>query len=291
MSESTQVGVIGLGLMGTALSERLLELGFQPVVWNRSPQKAAPLLQSGAVWSDNPLQDCERVIVSLFNSDAVTEVLTKMLPDATRCRTIIDTTTCAPEMAELTERHLHSLKIGYLEAPISGSSVQTRNGEALVISAGDSEQERQCEDLWPVLGAKRIHAGRVGSASRMKLVSNLVLGLNRAALAEGLGLAESLGLDLPATLTMLQQSAAASTVMHTKGNRMIEGDFTPQARLSQHRKDVGILLELAKQYSINLPLSICHDELLAQAETLGYGNSDNSAIAAVYRSFSSAAKP
>ena len=92
------VGVIGLGLMGTAITGRLLELGFLPVVWNRSPDKALPLVAQGARWSDNPLAECDRVIISLFTSDIVAEVLEQMGSALRAGHYLIDTTTGEPDV-------------------------------------------------------------------------------------------------------------------------------------------------------------------------------------------------
>ena len=112
----------------------------------------------------------------------------------------------------------------------------------------------------------------------MKLVTNLVLGLNRAALAEGLAFAESLGLDASRALTVLGESMAYSRVMDTKGAKMVQGNFTPQAKLSQHLKDVRLILEAAGGAGAELPLSQAHRLLLEAAEAAGLGELDNSAI-------------
>ena len=109
----------------------------------------------------------------------------------------------------------------------------------------------------------------MGTAAKMKLVTNLVLGLNRAALAEGLVLASSFGLDPQLTLEVLQASAAYSKAMDAKGAKMIGGDFAPQARLSQHLKDVRLLLAAAARTGRTLPLSETHRKLLEFAESLG----------------------
>ena len=109
----------------------------------------------------------------------------------------------------------------------------------------------------------------------MKLVTNLVLGLNRAALAEGLAFAQQLDLDLTQTLDVLRRSMAYSRIMDTKGEKMITQDFTPQAKLSQHLKDVRLMLAASV---LPLPLSETHRRLLEKAEVLGYGEADNSAV-------------
>ena len=143
---------------------------------------------------------------------------------------------------------------------------------------GAPEVVERVTELLSALARQTRHVGPCGYGARMKLVTNLVLGLNRAALAEGLVLAERLGLELPATLAVLQESAAYSRAMDTKGQKMIDGDFTPQARLSQHLKDVRLMLAAAQQAQQALPLSEAHRRLLEWAESLGLGGLDNSAV-------------
>ncbi|MCA9066679.1 MAG: NAD(P)-dependent oxidoreductase [Planctomycetaceae bacterium] len=280
----TNVGVIGLGLMGTAITHRLLEAGYRPCIWNRTRDKADSLIAAGAVWSDCPLAECRRIIISLYSSDVVSEVLERWGQNLSATQIIIDTTTGDPAHSTQWADRLRELGVEYLDAPISGSSEQTRRGEATAIVSGNRAAFDQCEDLWPVLAKRTFHVGVSGDAARMKLVSNLVLGLNRAALAEGLVLAESLGLDLTTTLNVLQGSAAYSRQMDTKGQKMISEDFSVQARLSQHLKDVRLMLETAATTDIRLALTETHRQLLEFAEQLGLGDMDNSAVIQAMRS-------
>ena len=112
----------------------------------------------------------------------------------------------------------------------------------------------------------------------MKLITNLVLGLNRAALAEGLVFAETIGVDPSAALDVLKGSVAYSRTMDTKGRKMIDRDFRVLAKLSQHLKDVRLMLDAARKAEVKLPLTTLHADLLSQAEAAGYGEADNSAV-------------
>jgi 3-hydroxyisobutyrate dehydrogenase-like beta-hydroxyacid dehydrogenase len=282
------LGVIGLGYMGTVITERFLEHGYPVHVWNRSKDKADLLIRQGAVWSDNPLKECQRVIVSLYSSRVVAEVLSQFDSDLQPSQTIVDTTTGEPEDCEVLAARLKTRGVAYLDAPISGSSLQTRQGEAVVMVGGLREAFDQCTDLWKVLGRSVFYTGPTGSASRMKLVSNLILGLNRVALAEGLAYARAIGVDPAAALEILKASAAYSKVMDVKGAKMLAADFTTQARLSQHLKDVRIILKSATEAGMPLPMSQTHATLLEQAEAEGLGDLDNSAIACIYRAASRA---
>jgi len=272
------IGIVGLGLMGTALTERFLEAGWLPYIWNRSPEKAKALTDKGAVWSDDPLAECSQVIISLYSGDVVDEVLTRFQNSLHPEQMLIDTTTGDPKQAVARAARLRQLRVSYADAPISGSSEQTRRGEAVVMVGCDTEFWEDCTEIWPVLGQRAFHTGGCGSASQMKLVTNLVLGLNRAALAEGLAFAEGLGVNPAAALEVLRGSPAYSRQMDTKGRRMVERDFTVQARLSQHLKDVRLMLEAAAAASLQLPLTETHRQILEQAEQLGFGDQDNSAV-------------
>jgi 3-hydroxyisobutyrate dehydrogenase-like beta-hydroxyacid dehydrogenase len=276
--DEAPIGVVGLGLMGTALTERLLAHGYRVHVWNRTRAKAESLLARGAWWSENPLAACDRVVISLYSSEVVAQVLDQLQAGLHRGQFLIDTTTGEPGQSIALGRRLAAQGVNYLDAPISGSSEQTRRGEATVLVGGERAAFEACTDLWPVLGQKVFYVGACGSAAKMKLVSNLVLGLNRAALAEGLAFAEMIGVEPAAALEVLSGSAAYSRVMDVKGQKMIEGDFRVQARLSQHLKDVRLMLDAAAKAGMRLPLSQTHRALLELAEAAGWGELDNSAI-------------
>lgn len=284
------VGLIGLGLMGSALTERLLEHGYRVVIWNRSREKADALVARGALWSDNPLATCDRVILSLYTTDVVEEVLAQLDAGLHAGQILLDTTTGEPEQTAALGARLAARGVQYLDAPISGSSEQTRRGEATVIVGGDKTTFEACADLWRVMGAKTFHVGACGSAARMKLITNLVLGLNRAALAEGLAFAEALGVSPAAALEVMIGSNAYSKAMDVKGRKLVQRDFTVQAKLSQHLKDVRLMLQAAQGAGMELPLADTHRRLMEQAEAAGLGELDNSAIIEVLRKPGSRAK-
>lgn len=286
--DTTNVGMIGLGLMGTALTERLLEGGYTVWVHNRTREKARPLMALGARWADNPLAVCDRVLISLYTTDTVEEMLDRLADGLRPGQILIDTTTGEPEQTARLGARLAARGVLYLDAPISGSSEQTRRGEVTAIVGGPREAFDACRDLFDRLAAKTIHAGPCGGGAKMKLVSNLVLGLNRAALAEGLVFARAIGLDAEAALDVLRNSMAHSRIMDTKGRKMVEGDFRTQARLSQHLKDIRLILAAAADAGQDLPLSETHRRLLEAAEAAGFGDADNSAV---IRAFTHSARP
>jgi 3-hydroxyisobutyrate dehydrogenase-like beta-hydroxyacid dehydrogenase len=272
------VGVIGLGLMGTALTERLLAAGFEAVVYNRTRAKADPLVERGATWSDNPLAQCDRVLISLYTTETVEAVLRQLDAGLHAGQILIDTTTGLPEQTARLGARLAERGVQYLDAPVSGSSEQTRRGEVTTIVGGPREAYAACRDLFDCFSQATFYAGPCGSGAKMKLASNLVLGLNRAALAEGLVFAEAIGLEPAAALEVLLGTMAYSRIMDTKGQKMIDRDFQTQARLSQHLKDLRLMLESASAAGLALPLSETHARLLEKAEAAGFGDADNSAV-------------
>jgi 3-hydroxyisobutyrate dehydrogenase-like beta-hydroxyacid dehydrogenase len=143
---------------------------------------------------------------------------------------------------------------------------------------GEARTFAACADIFTCLGGATFHTGGPGTGAKMKLVTNVVLGLNRAALAEGLALARGLGLDAAQALTIMHDGPAYSRIMDGKGQKMLTGNFAPEARLSQHLKDVRLILEHGHATGLPMPLSEAHRAILESAEAAGLGALDNSAI-------------
>ena len=236
------------------------------------------MLAKGAQWSDNPLEACDRVVICLYTTEVVEDVLAQMSSGLRPGLIVVDTTTGDPSQTAALGQKLAAQDVQYLEAPIAASSEQTRNGEALAMVGGPTEAYESCRDLFAAIAPKSFYVGPWGSAGKVKLVNNLVLGLTRAALAEGLLFAKAIGLDVPETLAVLKEGNAYSVVMDVKGRKMVEGDFAVEAKLSQHIKDVRLILDEAAQVPVALPFSQFHLQLLEQAEAAGLGDLDNSAI-------------
>lgn len=279
------IGLVGVGLLGTAIAERLLSRGFRVIGTDIDPARCQALRGLGGAAVACPADlagRCARIVLSLPTSAIARGVLADLEPHLARGQTIIDTTTGAPdEMAALGHR-LAARGAWYLDATVSGPSTQARRGEVVLMVGGDGGAFAACADVFEALARLTFHLGPCGSGAKMKLATNLVLGLNRAALAEGLAFARALGLDAEVTLGVLRESMAYSRTMDTKGPKMVQGDFTPEARLSQHLKDVRLVLEEARRAGLGVPLSEAHRGLLEAAEAAGHGDLDNSAILRAY---------
>ncbi len=278
------VGLIGIGLVGTSLARRLLAHGFGVVGYDIVPGKCAKLEELGGKAASGPAEvasQARRVILSLLTSSVVRQVIEGeggILQAEPLPALIMDTTTADPDQTERVAALLADRGIGYLDATISGSSAQIEDGEGVFTVGGSEEHLAASRDILEALTDKVFHVGPAGNGAKTKLVINLILGLNRAALAEGLAFAETLGFDLGSMLPLLATTPAYSRMMDSKGQKMVDGSFEPQARLSQHRKDVRLILDLARRAGQELPLSQAHLAILDAAVAAGNGDLDNSAV-------------
>jgi 3-hydroxyisobutyrate dehydrogenase-like beta-hydroxyacid dehydrogenase len=274
------VGVVGLGLMGGALAERFRAGGLRVVGYDprdECRQHLADMSGEPVASARDVFAATRLVVLSLPNSDIVAEVVRETGESVTGT-TVVDTTTGDPDATAELGRRLMEAGAEYLDATLTGSSAQARAGELVVTVGGPPEVFAKAEPLFRLFARQWFHVGPWGSGARVKLVVNLVLGLNRAVLAEGLAFARRSGLELGTFLEILQSGAAYSRVMDTKGRKMIDGDFVPEAKLAQHLKDVRLILEAGGRVGAELPLSWVHAELLTQLVARGFADCDNSCV-------------
>jgi len=286
---TSPIGLIGVGLLGSALAERMHAGGHALAAYDLNPDRLRNL--SAAASPDALAARCQTIVLCLPDSQVVLSVIEQLGDQLRKGTLLIDATTGDPDDSVALAARLRDRGIGYVDATIAGSSEQVRSGEAAVLIGGEPDDVARAEPVLSTWSGARFCLGTSGSGARMKLVVNLVLGLNRAALAEGLALAEACGISPAAALNVLQATPAYSTVMDTKGRKMVVRDFAPQARLSQHLKDVRLISELARRHGAIVPLSEVHQRLLEQAVARGWGDADNSAVLGVFlpEAFSSGA--
>ena len=278
------IGMVGVGLIGSAISERLIAGGFPVLGWDVDANCMRTLSRLGgraAPDAKTIFRSCKTVLLSLPSHHEVNQVLEACDADLQPGLTIIDTTTGDPVSTEQVAEKLAARGLSYLDSTISGNIAQVRTGAVALMVGGARDTFDDCSDLFAAIGRQTFYTGPAGTGAKMKLVTNLVLGLNRAALAEGLAFAQSFGLDLSRTLEVMRGGGAYSRIMDTKGERMINHDFTPDARLSQHLKDVRLIVSIGQQAGLPMPLSAAHRAILEQAEAAGCGDLDNSAIITV----------
>ena len=279
MASRTPVGVIGVGLMGEVYARRLVAAGFTVIGYDVDPAKQERLTQFGAQAGTLPdiAQKCDPIVVAVFNTDQVEDVVEHALIPAAAGKIVLVTSTCDPDrIAALGVRVGDRLR--FLETPVSGTSEQVRQGDGVGLIGGDQKIAADAAPVLDALFAKSFHIGKVGDGGRAKLAVNLILGLNRLALAEGLVFAGRLGLDPAAFLDVARRSAAASQVMDTKGPKMIAGDFAPEGRVRQTLKDTQLMLDQARKAGQQLPLLEIHADVLQACVRHGDSEQDNSIV-------------
>jgi 3-hydroxyisobutyrate dehydrogenase-like beta-hydroxyacid dehydrogenase len=284
-----RVGLIGAGLMGTAIAQRLLDAGFEVLAYDVDPEKRRAIAGTGAKPAPTAsvvIAGCEVNVLCVFNTEQVEDViagagggLDAIAQGGTGARIFVVTSTCDPDRLAAFAHRVAPQGAHLLEVPISGTSRQVAQGDGVGLIGGDrSVLERAA----PVLNAflkLRHYLGEVGNGSRAKLAVNLILGLNRAALAEGLVFASRLGLEPSAFLDVARGSAAYSQVMDIKGGLMARREFrSPQSRVDQSLKDFTLMLEQARQKGQDLPFATVYARMMEDCVSHGEGEWDNAAI-------------
>lgn len=281
------VGVVGVGLMGTACAKRLLGAGFDVLGYDVDREKLAGLNRLGGRSADSLAEvarACPVIMMAVFNTDQV-EAIIEGPEGLLASQSVIGTpitvacvSTCDPDRIAALAARLPGDRLRYVEFPISGTSDQTARGEGLGLIGGDRAAAEEAGDVLGAICPRRHYLGAAGNGGRAKLAINLILGINRAALAEGLVFAERMGLDPQQFLDVARASAAYSQIMDVKGAKMIAGDFSPHGKLMQTRKDFTLMQEQADRLGQELPLARTYLEIVDAGLAKGEGDLDNCAV-------------
>ena len=280
------VGVVGLGLIGSAVTRRLIAAGIPVAGYDIEAAKLDALVALGG----RPVDSLEmlagaadRFILAVFDTQQVEDVIEGRggLLEAAGDRPgaiYVSVSTCDPERIRALGERVHSLGATLLECPLSGSSDQVARGDAVGLVAGDAARIDAVGDIVAAISRRHYVLGALGNGNKAKLAVNLILGLNRAALAEGLVFAERLGLPLESFLEVARGSAAYSQAMDVKGGKMIARDFAPHGKIAQSHKDFSLILAAAHAAGQELPFAEVYRALMLSCIEHGEADSDNSAI-------------
>lgn len=278
------IGIVGLGLVGRAIAQRLIAAGFHMIGFDvQAPARDAFAALGGEPLA-GPLDIGRRascVLLAVFETKDVVQVLEGeggLLAPGHQVRSVIDCSTGDPAALQALAARLAQCGVDFIEAPLSGSSQQIAAGEATQLLGGEAGAIAQALPVLEAVTPQRIHVGGAGMAARAKLATNLVLGLDRAVLAEGMAFAETLGIAPAAFLQLVLATPARSVAAEVKGPLMVAGEFAPQSRIRQHLKDVDLMLDSARHAGQPLPLSEAHARLMREAIAAGDGDLDNAAI-------------
>ncbi|MDH4116451.1 MAG: NAD(P)-dependent oxidoreductase [Acidimicrobiia bacterium] len=283
-----KVGLIGLGLMGSAMGSNLLRAGFDVIGYDVESERREEHVSRGGTDAGSPAEVARAgkvVVLSLPNSDIGRSVcFDRDGVEAGGPELVIDTTTARPSDTTAIGERFISSGIGFVDATMSGNAAQAADRDIVAMVGGDPEH---VERAWPVLEAVARsvhHVGPVGSGAVTKLIVNQILGVHRIALAEGLVMGERAGVDLGRLLDVLKDGAAYSKAMDIWGTRMVEGDhFPPASRIRQSHKDFRLILDQGQQLGSPTWLASTVRQLLGTAEATGLGDADNSAVVEILR--------
>lgn len=281
---TSPVAIIGLGLMGEVYAKRLIDAGIAVTGFDVDPARRARLKEIGGTPADTIAElakPARAVIIAVFSTAQVEDVvenhLLPALGDGSN-KIVLCMATCDPDQVAALAGRVVPRGIRYLDVPVSGTSEQVRQGDGVALIGGDAATAAEVSDIFDALFVRRFHVGKIGDGGRAKLAVNLILGLNRLALAEGLVFAERLGLDPAAFLEVAKGSASYSQVMETKGPKMVRGDFSPEGRVKQTLKDAHLMLDQAKAVGQTLSVLQVHADVLEACAKAGEAELDNSAI-------------
>jgi len=275
------VGLIGLGNMGTAIAERLLEARFPLVVHNRTLEKTAPIAARGATVAATAPELAARVdvvLTSLANDDALEAVAADVIPACRPGTVLADMSTVSPAASARVASLAAAASVDYLRAPVSGNPTVVRAGNLSFIVSGPRATLERADPVLRAIGATVHHVGDGEEARIVKLAINLVIAGLAQLMSEALVLSESAGVSRAALLEVMGTSAAGAPFVKYKTEPLLRDDFSATFTTALMEKDIDLVLEAAGENGVELPLAHELKQLLRSAIEAGYADDDFMAL-------------
>jgi 3-hydroxyisobutyrate dehydrogenase-like beta-hydroxyacid dehydrogenase len=279
-----RIGIIGVGLLGSAVASRLLKRKFKVKGYDTRPKQVRALQPMGLMTARSIAEvaaDTDAVFTILPSLESVETTilgaggLIETLPPRA---TLIQMSTISPELARRLAKALTAKGLGFLDAPMSGTSSMVERGDCAIFVAGDRKRAAGCRAVFDAIAKKAFYLGDAGMASLAKLATNLLVGLNTAALAEALVLAAKGGLAPALLVDILKESAAASKMVDIRGPLMVSHRFDAQMKVDLFLKDFKLMLEEGRRLEVPLPLTSVTQQLATATAVAGRGEEDLAAI-------------
>lgn len=286
-----EIGFIGLGAMGSLIVPRLQAAGHTVTGWNRSKHKAEPLIAAGMRWAESPRAAAEHadVVFSIVtDAEAVRAValgdegiIAGLRPNAV----YLDMSTIAPDASRAISAEFAKAGLTMLDAPISGSPVTVKAGNASLMVGGDRAAFERVKPVLLAIGPKATYIGPSGLACQMKIAINLLLMVEVIAFGEAVALAEKGGVDRAVAVDAILKSVAASPVLSYRGPFILEGNMpaVPLADVTLQQKDMLLALELARKLGSPVPLAAAANEMMNACRGLKLDHNDFVVAHEVYR--------
>jgi 3-hydroxyisobutyrate dehydrogenase-like beta-hydroxyacid dehydrogenase len=286
------IGIIGTGLMGSAIAERLIERGFTVYVHNRTKQRSDALVRKGGIRIGNPSElgkKCNYVIISVTDGNAVKEILfgnNGLINSNNNQLSIIDTSTVLPEDSIYCANLMKRKGYAMIQAPIMGGPDATRKGDVISIVSGDKKIMEKCRRILTNFSKKIFYAGhRDGAANYLKLGLNLNIALIAISLSESIIFIKKSKTDPAVFLDILNSTYFKTGLSEVKGPKMIRNNFEPKFFLKNMLKDVQLLNECAKRNNASLSFSSLAEQYFRMAANRGYSELDYTAILKLFGEF------
>jgi 3-hydroxyisobutyrate dehydrogenase-like beta-hydroxyacid dehydrogenase len=286
-----KVGFIGLGAMGQLIVKRLMDAGHTVTGWNRSADKAAPLIAAGMRWADSPraIAVASEIVFSIVTDAAAVRAVALgpdgVLAGLAKAGVFIDMSTIAPDASREVAKAFADAGCVMLDAPISGSPVTVTQGNASIMVGGDEAAYERVRDVLLAIGPKVTRIGGQGLACQMKIAVNLLLMVEVIAFGEAVALAEKGGVTREAAVDAILKSVAASPVLGYRGPFILEGKMpkVPLADVTLQQKDMLLALELGRKLGSPVPLAAAANEMMNACRGLGIDRNDFVTAHEVYR--------
>jgi 3-hydroxyisobutyrate dehydrogenase-like beta-hydroxyacid dehydrogenase len=284
VTSSPTIGIVGLGLLGHAVASRLRAAGHAVVGYDVAPERVEALQALGGrgLGSVSAVADAADPLLVLLPSLATVEDVILgprgLLTAGRTGQTVIQMSTISPALTERLARETEARGRGFLDCPVSGTSLQVARGQGMLIVGG---AEALAERWRPVLESilKPVaYAGRAGQAMFVKLLANMLVALHSAAAAEALAMARRAGLDPARVLEILTSGAGSSGMLALRGPLMVRGEFPPQMKLELFMKDLHLIQEAAASVGAQIPLTEVAERLYGAAQAAGHGGEDLSVV-------------
>ena len=252
-----KIGFIGLGLMGSRMAENLLKNNYKLVVFNRTKEKAEPLVEKGAELKASPAEvakEADIVITMLSNPDAVKEVSEQFLHEMREDKIWIDSSTVNPSFSRKMSQKAKEYKVRFVDAPVAGSIKPAAEGELVFLIGGNENDVEECLPLFDAMGKKSAHIGGIGMGTSMKMVVNTMLGLSMLAFSEAVTLGETMGIEKDKMMNLLLGGPVVPAFITGKKNMIVNNDYETEFPLKHMTKDLRLadLSSEEKEKSLNL---------------------------------------
>ena len=282
-----KVGYIGLGLMGKSMARNIIKAGYPLVVHNRSKGAVDELVAEGAEGASSPAEVAEKVdvvITNLPDSPDVEQVVlgSDGIVEAAREGLIfIDNSTIKPATARLISERLGEQGVSCLDAPVSGGDIGARQGTLAIMVGGPEQALERVRPVLEAMGKTITHVGGAGAGQIAKAANQIMVAAQMVAMGELLIFARKAGADPAKVVQAIQGGAAQCWTLDVKPDRLFSGNREPGFKAYMQAKDLGIVLDTAKQYGIPLTAAALHTQLFNAMLEMGLGDQDNSAVIGV----------